>query len=302
MILSSEVLQRVVSRPRWSQEPQSVPPQMGNAIVLGRCLSDFLIGRYKKKALRISDSFFKRGDVNEGEVSLVVLSCKRLEMLKGLVESLTEYKSKEVYTRLKTILVDNGSGEELLDYCRKSKVFDRIVTHRENMGMAYALNEIYREIESEYIWLIEDDMVIMKRMPVLDYLVEIFREFPEVGVIRLKDQNNWWKRRRLIGYARATSSGFSFYTWFPSLLTRRFNVWACGSVIFRKCAFMHCGNLDISQGGREQANLVENSYAKRFNKNWLAAKPISLWPVFQGNTNEESPGFNDSIDIEGKNA
>ena len=66
--------------------------------------------------------------------------------------------------------------------------------------------------------------------------------------------------------------------------------------MFRKVSFFQTGLLEAGSG-RIQAELVENSYASRYNKIWLAAKIKGCYPMFQPNDNPESPGFEDEIEL-----
>ena len=83
-------------------------------------------------------------------------------------------------------MVDNGSNEDLLRWAKKSKFFNIIIHHKTNIGMAAALNDAYKKINGEYILLIEDDFYIDYSKPFIKKCINIFDEFPEIGIIRLK--------------------------------------------------------------------------------------------------------------------
>ena len=281
-------------RPLWAREKQTDPPNFGKAKRIPRWLLNVLVWKRRGKTNEIILNSENACHFEEGMVSLVVLSCKRFFEFRRLCESMTPFFDQiEDYTKVEKILADNGSGSELVNYAKGLHFFDTIIAHPENLGMARALNDAYQRCRGEYIMLIEDDMVLEYERPFLKRCVDIFREFPEIGIIRLKNQNNWWKPFRIIGPLRSTSTGVEFWTWFPSL-NRQYNVWACGSVLFRKVSFLNTGLLPVGQG-RNQAYLVENVYGKRYNKTWLAAKVKNCYPVVQPNDNLESPGFEDKI-------
>jgi hypothetical protein len=281
-------------RPQWAQEKQSDPPNFGQARRIPFWLEKIWLQKRRKKALKILEQDVNGCEYISGKVSLIVLSCKRLRELKRLCGTLIPFFNDiETYSNVEKIFVDNGSGKELIDYVKDLEFFDRIVAHPDNLGMAGALNQIYQDCQGEYILLVEDDMIIDYDRPYLKKCLNIFDEYPEIGIIRLKNQNNWWKPFRIIGALRSTKAGDDFWVWYPSL-NRQMNVWACGSVIFRKKSFLHTGLLPMGEG-RQQAILVENVYAKRYNRNWLGAKIKDCYPNYQPNDNEESPGFSDQI-------
>jgi len=64
--------------------------------------------------------------------------------------------------------------------------------------------------------------------------------------------------------------------------------------MFRWCAWKEAGPIPSGQG-RGQAVAAEEVYARRFNKVWLAAKPLDICPFVQPVT-PESPGFKDEIE------
>lgn len=281
-------------RPQWAQEKQTDPPNFGKAKRIPRWLLDYSVWRRRRRISKLGSENGIICDYEKGMVSLVVLSCKRLRELQRLCGSMDRFfRDFEDYPKIEKILVDNGSGAELISYVKQLRLFDRIISHERNLGMAGALNDAYQKCRGEFIMLIEDDMIVDYDRPFLKRCLDVFREYPEIGIIRLKNQNNWWKPFRIIGPLRSTSSGVEFWTWLPSL-NREYNVWACGSVIFRKVSFFNTGLLPKGEG-RNQANLVENVYGKKYNRMWLAAKVKNCYPIFQPNDNLESPGFEDRL-------
>jgi hypothetical protein len=283
-------------KPQWAQEKQPDPPNFGQAKRIPRWLLNWVIRRRRPKTSEIIRNGKAYCDFEEGLISLVVLSCKRLPELKRLCESMIAF-FQEVgdYPKIERILVDNGSGHELLDYAQGLNFFDRVIAHPENLGMAVALNDAYPKCHGEYILLIEEDFVLEYSVPFLQRCLDIFSEYPEIGIIRLKNQNNWWKPFRIIGPLRATSDGTEFWTWLPSL-NGRLNVWAAGSVLFRKVSFFSTGSIpigpNVSRDQRlHQGYLYECVYGRQYNKTWLAAKVKDCYPFVQPNDNPDSSGW-----------
>ncbi|MBI3090351.1 MAG: glycosyltransferase family 2 protein [Candidatus Tectomicrobia bacterium] len=283
-------------RPQWSLEKQPDPLNFGQARLVPRWRLDLAVWRRRRRAARVLAAGRGYCDFEPGLVSLVVLSCKRLPALLRLCDSLRRFFDEiEDYPKVEKILVDNGSGDELLAAARQARCFDQIIAHPVNLGMAVALNDAYPKCRGEYILFVEDDFVLDHPRPFLRTCLEVFAEHPEIGIIRLKNQNNWWKPYRIIGPLRATASGAEFWTWLP---TRggELNVWAAGSVLFRKVSFFSVGPLPVGPNlsrdqQQHQGFLYECVYGRRYSKRWLAAKIKDCYPFFQPNDNPDSPGW-----------
>jgi glycosyltransferase involved in cell wall biosynthesis len=240
-------------------------------------------------------------DFESGVVSIVILSCKRLAELQRLVANLQSFlETIEDYTKIEKVLVDNGSGPQLVRWSENSGFFDRIIAHENNLGIAGALDDAFPQVKGEYILLVEEDFIIDFDRPFLNRCLTLFGEYPEIGIIRLKNQRNWGKPHRIIGPVRQTSDGMEFWTWLPSL-NGKLNVWAAGSVLFRKVSFIATGRIPLGPNvGRDhpghQGALYEEVYGKRYNRNWLAAKMRNCYPFVQPNDTPESSGWGEVND------
>lgn len=276
---------------------QSDPPNFGKARMIPKFIAELLYKFRVKKSLKILKQQ-KSQNLEKGKISIVILSCKRLKSLRRLVESLKFFfKEYETYKNIEIVLVDNGSGEELISWAKGINFFDRVIAIKENIGMCSALNNIYKDINSEFTMLIEDDFIIDYKKPFLLDCVELFNEFAEIGIIRLKNQNNWGKSFRNIAPLRKFK-GISFWTWLPSF-NYRHNVWCAGSVLFRQAAYnclgpIKCGEKNPQRSKKNhQGVMYEEIFGKKFNKIWLAAKIYNCYPFIQLDQDSESPGWND---------
>lgn len=284
-------------RPDWSQERQPDPPNFGEATLLSERQLERWVRRRRPKAERIVARSPELFDYEPGLVSLIVLSCRRLPELRRLCETLVPFFDHvEDHPRIEKILVDNGSGPELVDYARGLGFFDEVVAHPENLGMPAALDDAFRRCRGEYVLFVEDDFLLDHDRPFVGRAVEVLEENPEIGIMRLKDQNNWWKPFRRIGPLRRTGSGTEFWTWVPSR-SRTWNVWAAGSVLFRRVSFFSTGPLPTEarfwqrKARGSGAVLYEEVYGRRYNRTWLAAKIKGGQPFVQPNDNAPSPGW-----------
>ncbi len=290
------------NKPSWATQIQTNPPDFGNAKFTPQWWFDWILKRRINKNKKIISNSTEIFDFEPGMVSIVVLSCKRLVELQRLVEGLDDFLSNvDKYSKVEKILVDNGSGVELVDWAENSNFFDRIIAHKENLGMAVALDDAYIKAKGEYILLIEEDFVVQYSHSFIKKCLKLFDEYPEIGIIRLKNQRNWGKSYRIIGPQRSTSDGTKFWTWLPSL-NGKLNVWAAGSVLFRKVSFISTGRIPVGPNvkrshPKHQGVLYEETYGKKYNKKWLAAKIYNCYPFVQPNDSPESPGWGEGDNL-----
>lgn len=286
----------MTEKPHWSQELQPNPPYFGEAHLVSRVKLGWEVWHRRILCQKILRQSQRWCNYEPGLVSIVILSCKRPVQLKRLCESLFPFLgSIESDHKREVLLVDNGSGRELISYVHSLKGFDRIIAHPVNVGMTIALREAFPQCRGEYILLLEDDFVLKEDKPFLARCLEIFAGYPEIGIIRLKNQNNWWKPYRRIGPLRRTTSGTEFWTWLPSP-DGSLNVWAAGSVLFRKISYFSTGELPIGPNRsrdelEHQGYLYECVYGRRYNHTWLAAKIKDCYPFAQPNDHPDSPGW-----------
>lgn len=280
----------------WKYQKQPVPPSFGWARLVSPERLRKEVDIRSSHCRQVIENPYEYCDFKKDKVSMVVLSCRRWRTLKRLLDSsVSFFKNIETYPMLEKILVDNNSGPELLENVKKYGFFDKIVNHDKNLGMVGALKDIYQKADGEYILLCEDDFLVDYDAPFIEKCIRLFNEYPEIGIIRLKNQNNWWKPFRVISPRRNLSDGTSFWTWIPSRDGIN-NVWCAGSVMFRKVSYFSTGQLpDLPHVKRtepmDHASVYEYEYGKKFNKNWLAAKIDGCAPFVQPNDNDQSPGW-----------
>ena len=293
------------AKPDWSQQRQTEPPNFGNAELVTAEELQGEIGRRKERCEEIISRSESYGVTRNGKISIVILSCRRLAALQRLFPGLLAHlQEKETDADFECLLADNGSDKELLDFAEGCGLFDEIIHFEENLGMTGALRKVYPQLQGEYVLFLEEDFIIDPTPPFLNRLTRLFDEYPEIGIVRLKNQNNWWKPHRRIGPLRSTSDGTEFWTWLPErrwipFQTGRYNVWAAGSVLFRRVSYMSTGELPLGPNlprnkRQHQGYLYEYEYAKRYNARWLAAKAKGICPFFQPNDEPESPGWKEA--------
>ncbi|MBF0473200.1 MAG: glycosyltransferase family 2 protein [Nitrospirae bacterium] len=294
-----------MKKPDWSYLKQTDPPDFGQAEIVSQKVLDIEVNKRAAKCAKIIANSSDYCTFEKGLISIVILSCKRINSLTRLVDSLSSFlKDTETYRNYEVILADNGSGSELLDYAKNTGFFTEIINFQQNLGLVGALRRVYPRVKGEYILFLEDDFVAEYNNPFMQKCINIFEEYPEIGIIRLKNQRNWGKKFRRIAPLRKTQNGTEFWTWLPSkelipFKTGKWNVWSAGSVIFRKISYLSTGELPecpniVDKKGRRQGMLYEEIYSRKYNKNWLAAKIKNCCPFVQPNDEEISPGWNEA--------
>jgi GT2 family glycosyltransferase len=83
------------------------------------------------------------------------------------------------YPRYEIVLADNGSTDDSLAYVREHFPQVQVMAHGENLGFSRGMNAAMRQIESEIIVLLNNDVAVRP-----DWLTELVRPFsdPTVGI------------------------------------------------------------------------------------------------------------------------
>lgn len=79
------------------------------------------------------------------------------------------------------LIIDNGSTDETLELINEKYPHLKIVTHKENLGFAKAHNQAIHWTKSEYILVLNQDIVLGKRF--LERLVNFLDNHPEAGAV-----------------------------------------------------------------------------------------------------------------------
>lgn len=211
----------------------------------------------------------------DGKISVVILSCKRKRLLQKTCESLFKHiDTTEPNVDLEYILVDNGSGKDLISWAETQR-FDKIFANKKNLGIGGGLNQGFAAATGEFIFQLEDDWICNTEQPLLQQSTEVLREFDDIGIVRLK-QNELTKGTagRSIGPTRFTSSGLKVYPWFPTKQPCGAYCFGCG--IFKRQAFKYTGLVPYVHYQRA----IEWAYARQFEKYYNGARVEGLLEAF----------------------
>ena len=109
-------------------------------------------------------------------ISIVILTCKRVNTLERLLKSLKIYLEKiEKYKDYEIILVDNGTKLNDIENISKDKIFSKYIRFEENIGMLNALKIAFNSCNGEFIMLIEDDFIIDYQKPFFKNCIDLFK-------------------------------------------------------------------------------------------------------------------------------
>lgn len=112
------------------------------------------------------------------KVSIIVLSFNTIDLLAETLESVGNDPLWEI------VVVDNGSTDGSLEMVQKKFTKVKLIHNRENKGFAAACNQGIRATESEYVMLLNSDVLVEKG--VIAKMVGYLAEHDEAGVITPK--------------------------------------------------------------------------------------------------------------------
>jgi GT2 family glycosyltransferase len=116
-------------------------------------------------------------------LSVVVGTYNRREQLRKCVESVF----RETTTPVRLFVTDAGSTDGTVEYLRQLGGHDRRVVPLltgKKIGQARALNDVFRQVDSEFVCWLSDDNVVVNRG--LDIAVDILHNAPRLGMVALK--------------------------------------------------------------------------------------------------------------------
>jgi len=120
-------------------------------------------------------------------ITVTVLSCGRLDYLKRTMESF--FRATD-YLNFETVVVDNGSNEELVRWLLDQPWLDVLVHNRENEGIGYAMNQANKEVRGQYVLHLEDDWEFVsvegERRRWIEDAMEILDTFSDIGQVRFR--------------------------------------------------------------------------------------------------------------------
>lgn len=186
------------------------------------------------------------------KVAVVILNWNGLKMLDQFLPSVIEYSTGEEYS---VYVVDNGSTDHSLDLVHEKFPAVKVLAFDENYGFAGGYNKAIKEIEAEYIVLLNSDVEVTKGW--LNPMIQYLDENPSVAACQPKIRS--WKNKAFFEYAGA-SGGFIDKYGYPFCRGRIMSslekdegqydqiipiFWATGAALFiRRSVYLEVGGLD----------------------------------------------------------
>jgi glycosyltransferase involved in cell wall biosynthesis len=242
---------------------------------------------------------------NNQRLSVVFLSCKRFPWLQKTVHHIHTHISKvEFNIKVEYILVDNGSGDGLINWATSTGIFNKIIINEQNEGIAQGYNRGFSAATGEFILQLGDDEICSTQEPFVRMSMDILGEHEDIGIVRLRNDETekMIKRQQPVGIPRSTVQGVEFYTLFP-VNGLPCAVYAFASSLFKRQAYLYTGNIPIVNRPKESlqrkgrplhpAHLQEITYAQIFQQYYNGAKIVCIPSVFVHARKNRGPGWRD---------
>lgn len=243
---------------------------------------NFAVPRYKENR----DVFFE-----PGLFSVVVLSHSRPDVTRESVMSTLDCM-KDYDGEVEWIFIENGCNELCYQFFQELDLERKVIVRQKNYGINEGLNQGWALSRGEFVMIHENDWEAVRRANFLQSAKEIFEEFPEVGVIQLRDPldphenhgsgkplyNPWSCHEPILDRAgvkvtkEKTKSGHSFLmSFFP-------NGFNNNPVIIRKELYRACGPYPEAEMGCDPRH-GETEYQARVAELGCATAYIGI-PVY----------------------
>ena len=127
------------------------------------------------------------------EVTLVITSCGRFDLLEETLDSFFEYNT---YPIKKIIITEDSTEGKKLEkliskYNNKNQNF-KLIVNEARLGQLKSIDKAYREIDTEYIFHCEDDWRFLKK-GFIEKSIDLLEEDEKILVIGLRDKADFAK-------------------------------------------------------------------------------------------------------------
>lgn len=186
------------------------------------------------------------------KISVVILNWNGCDMLRSFLPSVVRYSDGD---GVEVCVADNGSTDTSVAMLQKEFPTVRIILLKENHGFAEGYNLALREVEAEYVVLLNSDVEVTERW--LEPLAAYMDAHPEVAACQPKIRS--WHRKQMFEYAGAAGGYIDRYG-YPFCRGRLMGVveedrgqydtvrpvfWATGAALFIRLAdYRMAGGLD----------------------------------------------------------
>lgn len=151
------------------------------------------------------------------EITLVVTTCGRFDLLKQTISS---FLACTDMIPASTILIDNaGNGTNPLFY--KNEILQslpnqKIIVNKQNIGQIRSIDKAYAEVNTEYIFHLEDDWLFYKYFddkPFMAPSLSILKTIPNIINVNLRKRFDGTKgaQHPIINERHTTIDNYSYY-------------------------------------------------------------------------------------------
>ncbi len=122
------------------------------------------------------------------EVSLVITSCGRFDLLERTLDSFFKYNT---YPIKKIIITeDSTEGKELKKLLSKYKNENfHLIINEERIGQLKSIDKAYKEVDTEYVFHCEDDWEFLKE-GFIEKSMEVIEENPMIAIVGLRPKED----------------------------------------------------------------------------------------------------------------
>ncbi len=208
------------------------------------------------------------------DLTVLVLSCRRLPLLERTVEAARDHFSRVERIPVTWVCFDNGSSAEDQDRIRELG-FDLLMLSKENLGQGPALNRLVSAVRTRHFLLLEDDWLLEnpRRLPFVQESVAILEAAPQLGQLKL-DQAYFTDFSNGEIYGRPVLTGASRI---PICVQKPSFQWAgfcCPPAITKTQAVRDVGPFREDHPFRRW--WAESEFCARFGQRYLVAKSPEL--------------------------
>jgi len=119
----------------------------------------------------------------KSDVTIVITSCGRFDLLKRTLESLDKYVD---YPIMKVIITeDSGSDDVHLTIPNNWKENTEIIVNKVKLGQLASIDAAYKMVQTPYVFHCEDDWEFYRYQFITDSL-EVLNNYKEVDLVRLR--------------------------------------------------------------------------------------------------------------------
>lgn len=179
------------------------------------------------------------------EISIVILNWNGRKFLEQFLPSVLA----SGYSNFKTIIADNGSTDDSVDFVQKNFPQVRIIRFEKNFGYAKGYNEALKQVKSDYYFILNSDVELLPGS--LKPMVELLETDKSIGACQPKLLT--WSNKKLFEYAGGAGGWLDKFG-YPFAKGRIFDVfeedhgqydqtepifWASGAALFIRSSVFH---------------------------------------------------------------